>query len=44
MEKQIKKKLVVNVSKILCMMAVIFANSPCMGKMYEPNLPEKLLR
>lgn len=43
-----KKKWILKVvqitSKVVFSMAVLFAISPCKGNLYEPILPEKLLR
>lgn len=37
-----QKKMIVNISFFFETMAHCFANSACMGKFYEPLLPEEL--
>lgn len=40
----IKKGLVRFSATVLPMFAIIFAMSPCICKMYEPDMPEELIR
>lgn len=42
--KNFKKNFVVVMSKMFVLMAFFFAMSPCAGKMYEPKLPEQLIK
>lgn len=39
---RVKKCIAVFLSKALLMIAAFFAICPCVGKMYEPEVPEKL--
>lgn len=37
-----KKKLLFLVGRVLTVVAIVFATMPCVGRMYEAELPEKL--
>ena len=38
------KKLIIKTTKnVLLMIAIAFASSPCIGKLYEPRVPQLLL-
>lgn len=44
MKKILTKRFISCLAKGLFSIAMLFAISPCAGPMYEPKLPEKLLR
>lgn len=37
-----KKKCLQSVSMLLTAFAIFFANAPCQGRIYEPEVPENL--